>query len=101
MIERRREDVRDQMKELSNSKPQLLMNQEETIQEEARQRRAAEREVCKMGQLQYLGGCHSDKKTTSCIYSIQNLIFIILGEEEAKTSTTEGKSFLLEWKKTC
>ena len=98
LIERRREDVRDQMKELSNSKPQLLMNQEETIQEEARQRRAAEREVCKLVQLQYLGG---DKKTTSCIYSIQNLIFIIVGEEEAKTSTTEGKSFLLEWKKTC
>ena len=45
LIERRREDVRDQMKELSNTKPQLLMNQEETIQEEARQRRAAEREV--------------------------------------------------------
>ena len=56
LIERRREDVRDQMKELSNSKPQLLMNQEETIQEEARQRRAAEREVCKLVQLQYLGG---------------------------------------------
>ena len=45
LIERRREDVRDQMKELSNSKPQLLMNQEETIQDEARQRRSAEREV--------------------------------------------------------
>ena len=44
-MERRREDVRDQMKELSNSKPPLLMNQEETIEEEARQRRAAEREV--------------------------------------------------------
>ena len=45
LMERRREDVRDQMKELSNSKPPLLMNQEETIEEEARQRRAAEREV--------------------------------------------------------
>ena len=39
MIERRREDVRDQMKELSsNSKAPLLMNQDETIEEEARQR---------------------------------------------------------------
>ena len=60
LIERRREDVRDQMKELSNSKPQLLMNQEETIQEEARQRRAAEREVCILVQLQQHCG---NKKT--------------------------------------
>ena len=45
-MERRRQDVRDQMKELSsNSKPALLMNPEETVEEEARQRRAAEREV--------------------------------------------------------
>ena len=45
-MERRREDVRDQMKELSsNSKPALLLNPEETVEEEARQRRAAEREV--------------------------------------------------------
>ena len=45
-MERRRQDVRDQMKELSsNSKPVLLMNPEETVEEEARQRRAAEREV--------------------------------------------------------
>ena len=46
-MERRREDVRDQLKELSNSKPPLLMNPEETLEEEARQRRAAEREVFK------------------------------------------------------
>ena len=46
LTERRRQDVRDQMKELSlNSKPALLMNPEETVEEEARQRRAAEREV--------------------------------------------------------
>ena len=46
LMERRREDVRDQMKELSStSKPPLLMNSEETAEEEARQRRAAEREV--------------------------------------------------------
>ena len=54
LIERRREDVRDQMKELSNLKPQLLMNQEETIQEEARQRRAAEREVRSFTRQSYL-----------------------------------------------
>ena len=54
LIERRREDVRDQMKELSNLKPQLLMNQEETIQEEARQRRAAEREVRSFSRQSYL-----------------------------------------------
>ena len=48
-MERRREDVRDQMKELSStSKPVLLMNAEETAEEEARQRRAAEREVRNM-----------------------------------------------------
>jgi hypothetical protein len=49
LIERRREDIRDQMKELSShSKAPLLMNQDETIEEEARQRRAAEREVFKI-----------------------------------------------------
>ena len=95
LIERRREDVRDQMKELSNSKPQLLMNQEETIQEEARQRRAAEREVYKLVQLQYLIGIPRIYHK-SCIDSIQNPICIIVGEEEAKTSTT---SDITKWRK--
>ena len=46
LMERRREDVRDQMKELSlSSKPPLMMNPQESAEEEARQRRAAEREV--------------------------------------------------------
>jgi len=53
LMERRREDVRDQMKELSsNSKPPLLMNSEETVAEEARQRRAAEREGRRRRRLQ-------------------------------------------------
>ena len=62
-MERRREDVRDQMKELSNSKPPLLMNQEETIEEEARQRRAAEREV--------------NNQTGSSLGSCQALFFML------------------------
>ena len=47
ITERRREDVRDQMMELSlaSAKPPLtIMTQEEIIAEESRQRRAAERE---------------------------------------------------------
>jgi len=53
-MERRRQDVRDQMKELSsNSKPALLMNPEETVEEEARQRRAAEREGRRRRRLQH------------------------------------------------
>ena len=63
LMERRREDVRDQMKELSNSKPPLLMNQEETIEEEARQRRAAEREV--------------NNQTGSSLGSCQALFFML------------------------
>ena len=77
MIERRREDVRDQMKELSNSKPQLLMNQEETIQEEARQRRAAEREVCKLVQLQYLiFNCRLLKYKAEIMYLINSKVYL-------------------------
>merc|ERR550532_1397916 len=54
LMERRRQDVRDQMKELSsNSKPVLLMNPEETVEEEARQRRAAEREGRRRRRLQH------------------------------------------------
>ena len=45
ITERRREDVRDQMMELSTTaKAPLTMTQEEIIAEESRQRRAAERE---------------------------------------------------------
>ena len=51
-MQRRREDVRDQMRELSSStKPALMMSPEESVEEEARQRRAAEREVTYLFQI--------------------------------------------------
>ena len=52
LMQRRREDVRDQMRELSSStKPALMMTPEESVEEEARQRRAAEREVLYLFQI--------------------------------------------------
>ena len=44
-MERRREDVRDQMKELSsNSKPALLLNPEETVEESWDSRKSSQEE---------------------------------------------------------
>ena len=119
IMERRREDVRDQMKELSaSSKPALQMTQEEIVAEECRQRRAAEREGRRrrrhqarktpVGAMRHADGMSSDDELPTTDQAnvakirqdVENQARQVMSDVVDEFSTIEGVcSRIEEWKR--